>query len=86
MKKRKGQKVVTGEKKKRFSFKKPTKRQVCKFLLNLLFIVVGNAITAAASAFFIVPNGFVMGGTTGLGIFVRNILSQNASVSPTVEE
>ncbi len=61
---------------KKFHLKKPTQRQVKKFLLNLLFIVVGNAITAGASAFFIVPNGFVMGGTTGLGIFVRNLIPE----------
>lgn len=62
---------------------KPTKRQVYRFLLNLLFIVAGNAIAAGASAFFIVPNEFVMGGTTGLGIFVRNLLTQYTSVSET---
>ena len=62
---------------------KPTKRQVYRFLLNLLFIVVGNAIAAGASAFFIVPNNFVMGGTTGLGIFVRNLLTDYTSVSET---
>ncbi len=66
--------------KKKFTFTKPTKRQVEKFLLNLLFIVLGNAITAAGAAFFIVPNGFAMGGTTGLGIFVKNMLKNFTSV------
>ncbi len=56
-------------------FKKPTKRQVTRFLLNSFIIVLGNAIAAAGTAFFIIPNGFVMGGTTGLGIFVRNLIS-----------
>ncbi len=64
-------------------FTKPTKRQVYKFLLNLLFIVGGNAIAAGASAFFIVPNGFVMGGTTGLGIFVQNLLEKYSALSET---
>ncbi len=59
---------------------KPTKRQTYRFLLNVLFIVVGNAVTAAGAAFFIVPNGFAMGGTTGLGIFVRNMLTKYSSV------
>ncbi len=65
--------------------KKPTKRQVERFLLNSVIIVVGNAITALGSALFIIPNGFVMGGTTGLGIFVRNMLKAYASVSAGVE-
>ena len=66
--------------KNKFAFTKPTKRQVEKFLLNLLFILLGNAITAAGAAFFIVPNGFAMGGTTGLGIFVRNLLTKYTAV------
>ncbi len=53
---------------------KPTKRQVLRFLRYTAIILLGNAITAAASALFIVPNDFTMGGTTGLGIFVRNML------------
>lgn len=55
--------------------KKPTKKQVSRFAVYSLIVIVGNATAAAASAFFIVPNGFAMGGTTGLGIFVRNILA-----------
>ena len=53
---------------------KPTKRQVLKFIKYALIVVFGNGIAAAASAFFIIPNGFVMGGTTGIGIFVKNLL------------
>ncbi len=58
-------------------FKKPTKRQVKSFLLYCLTVVAGNAIASAGASFFIVPNGFVMGGTTGVGIFVRNLLTQH---------
>ncbi len=65
---------------KKFHFKRPTKRQTQRFFLNVLFIVLGNAITAAGSAFFIVPNGFSMGGTTGLGIFVRDMLAKYSAV------
>lgn len=54
--------------------KKPTKKQVWNFIRYALIVVVGNALAAAASAFFIIPNNFVMGGTTGVGIFVRNLL------------
>lgn len=61
--------------------KKPTKAQVKKFVRYCLIILAGNALAAAGSAFFIVPNGLVMGGTTGVGIFVRNLLSESGSVS-----
>lgn len=39
---------------------------------DLLCIVFGNAATAAGAAFFVVPNGLVVGGTTGIGVFVRH--------------
>lgn len=55
--------------------KKPTKRQVQRFLLNSAIILLGNAVAAFATAFFIEPLGFAMGGTTGLGIYVRNLFS-----------
>lgn len=64
--------------------KKPTKRQVEKFLLNSLIIVVGNMLASGAASFFIVPNGFVMGGTTGLGIFVRNLMERYSSVDENI--
>ncbi len=53
---------------------KPTRRQVTKFLLYAVIIVLGNMLAAGASAFFIIPNNLSMGGTTGLGIFVRNLI------------
>lgn len=55
------------------SIKKPTKRELKQFLIYCLTIIAGNAIAAAACAFFITPNNLVMGGTTGLGIFMKNI-------------
>ncbi len=55
------------------SLKRPTKRQVQRFLLNSLIIFFGNAIAAAATAFFVEPLGFAMGGSTGLGIYVKNL-------------
>ena len=63
---------------------KPTKRQVLKFLKYSLIVILGNAIAAAASAFLIIPNGFVMGGTTGVGIFVRNLTHKEWAVTLTV--
>lgn len=72
----------------KFSLKKPTKRQVEKFALNSIIIVFGNALAAMGAAFFIVPEGlgFVMGGTTGIGILVRNLLGLYSGVSATVTE
>ncbi len=58
----------------KIQLKKPTKKQVCRFLVYCLIVMAGNAVAAAASTLFIIPNGFVMGGTTGLGIFVRNLV------------
>lgn len=58
----------------KFEIKKPTWKQVRKFIYYILMVLAGNAIAAAASTLFIIPNGFVMGGTTGLGIFVRNLV------------
>ncbi len=68
-----------------FNFKKPTKRQWQKFLLNSLIIVLGNFIAAAGAELFIVPLGFTMGGTTGIGILVRNLIElYGQNVAPAV--
>ena len=69
---------------KAIKFQKPTKRQVWKFIKYCLIVVLGNAVAAAASAFIIIPNGFVMGGTTGLGLFVRNLTGKEWAVTLTV--
>ena len=58
---------------------KPTAKQVRHFLIYCLIVVAGNFIASAASAYFIVPHEFVMGGTTGVGIFVRNLLPEGES-------
>lgn len=58
---------------------KPTKRQVVRVMLNLFIIVIGNAMAAGASAIFIEPLGFAMGGTTGLGIFVKNLFGESVN-------
>lgn len=61
----------------KFTFKKPTKHQVLRFLKYALLVVLGNAITAAGTSFFIIPNGFVVGGTTGWGIFVQQLIGED---------
>ncbi len=69
----------------KISFKKPTKNQVKRFAVHSLYIFLGNAIAAGAAAFFIVPNHFVMGGTTGIGIFVRNLLEASGKTGAMVD-
>ena len=36
---------------------------------NLLYILAGNTIYALAVTLFILPNGLITGGTTGLALF-----------------
>ncbi len=64
--------------------KKPTGKQVKRFLIHTLIILAGNALASAASAFFIIPNGLTMGGTTGLGIFIGNFWDNEFAVSLVV--
>lgn len=68
----------------KLTLKKPTRHQVIKFLRYVAIVLIGNAITAAGSAFFIIPNNFAVGGTTGLGSFVRDLTQQEWAVSVTV--
>ncbi len=69
----------------KLSFQKPTKNQIKRFVIHALYIVLGNAIAAAATAFLIVPNKLVMGGTSGMGIFIRNLMEQNGVPSSVTE-
>ena len=69
---------------KSLKLQKPTKRQVWRFIKYCLIVLAGNALAAASSAFIIIPNGFVMGGTTGLGLFVRNLTHKEWAVTVTV--
>ncbi len=56
----------------KIKIQKPTKKQVKKFIFYALIILLGNVIASSASAFFIDPLNLTMGGTTGLGIFLRH--------------
>ena len=40
---------------------------------KILLITLGNLLYAFASAYFILPQGLITGGTTGLGIFFNHI-------------
>lgn len=60
----------------KWTVKRPTKRQVKKLIQYIFMILVGNLIIAAGPAFFIIPGGFAMGGTAGIGIFIRTLLPE----------
>ena len=48
------------------------KKTTAKIVLSLGEIVLGNIMYAAAVVLFIVPNGLITGGTTGLALFVNH--------------
>ena len=43
-----------------------------KYIKNLLYILAGNTIYAAAIVMFILPNDLITGGTTGLALFFNH--------------
>ena len=47
------------------------KKTTAKIVFSLGEILVGNMMYAAAVVLFIVPNGLITGGTTGLALFVN---------------
>lgn len=49
-----------------------------KYVRHIIIVVIGNAIAAMSSACFILPNDLIMGGTTGIGIFVGHFWSDKA--------
>lgn len=42
-----------------------------KQVLNFLMIILGNTLYALAVVLFILPNGLVTGGSTGIGLFLQ---------------
>lgn len=50
-----------------------------KKAVRLLLVVVGNAVCALAVTAFIVPSGFIMGGVTGIGLFLQQALGISVS-------
>lgn len=59
------------------------KSKTKQVIADLFFVSVGNALTAAASTFFIAANSLVTGGTTGVGLFVTHFFP-NINVSAVV--
>ena len=56
------------------------KRSWKKSLKTLAGVLAGNAILAAAVAAFIVPNGIIMGGATGIGLAISHYLHVDLSL------
>ena len=50
------------------------KQTAVREIIRLCQIVLGNAMYAAAVVLFIVPNGLITGGTTGLALFASHTL------------
>lgn len=48
------------------------KKSQKKYIKNLLYILAGNTIYAAAIVMFILPNDLITGGTTGLALFFNH--------------
>lgn len=48
--------------------------------ITLLFIVAGNAILAIGSAVFIVPNGLISGGVTGIALILRQFTGLSVDI------
>ena len=50
------------------------RRKVLTTLLNSVILVFGNALYAFAVAAFIMPSGIVVGGVTGISIFLEKFI------------
>lgn len=55
------------------------KRSLSATILQLLGILIGNTIYALAVTMFILPNGLITGGTTGLALFINNLTGLSIS-------
>lgn len=61
--------------------KKISKKQLLSTAGNSLVLVAGNALYAFAVAFLVRPSGMVIGGVTGISIFLENFLPEWIRVS-----
>lgn len=51
---------------------------------NFLFIILGNLIFALGIATFVIPNGLIMGGSTGLALSVQHFLGINITITVAI--
>lgn len=56
---------------------KPFPKKLKKFLWTSFCLIAGNALLAFLVAAFIIPHNILMGGTTGIGILLDNILPES---------
>ncbi len=57
-----------------------------KKLKTILFIVLGNAVLALGNAAFLVPNGLISGGVTGIGLILQQFLHIPVDIGVVVAE
>ena len=57
-----------------------SKKDARRWAKLLFFLVIGNVMIAFAVCAFVVPNRFMLGGATGMAIFLRNFLPLRLSV------
>ena len=51
-----------------------------KIIKTILGVLVGNLVLSFAVAAFIVPNGIIMGGATGIGLTISHYFQVNLSM------
>ncbi|WP_294708141.1 YitT family protein [uncultured Fusobacterium sp.] len=51
---------------------------------NFLFIILGNLIFALGIATFVIPNGLIMGGSTGLALSVQHFLGIDITITVAI--
>ena len=56
------------------------KNKITRELIRIGQIVLGNTMYALAVVMFIVPNGLITGGTTGLALFASDVYKRQQGV------
>lgn len=59
--------------------RKMSKKKYIKLLKQLLLILLGNSIYALGVTMFVLPNGLIVGGTTGLALIFDKLVAINIS-------
>ena len=57
-----------------------------KRIKKLLFIILGNALLAVGGAAFVVPNGLISGGVTGIGLILQNFFHLPVDIGIMIAE
>ena len=62
-----------GKEKKKFNFRKPTKQEVLKILVQYVFILFLGALMALTYVIFVFPNNFAPSGISGIATMVQKV-------------